>query len=92
MRAVVTIECEVDGAGRFSGPRVTAVSVHRDGGANPTPPPHEALDALDRALGIAVNASADTLEGWIDRFATDAPAVFGVKPSSHQPTQKRNNR
>lgn len=45
-----------------------------------------------KSLGIAVNASANALEGWIDRFATDAPAVFGVKPSSHQPTQKRNNR
>lgn len=58
MRAVVTIECEVDADGRFSGPRVTAVSVHRDGGANPTPPPPEALDALDRALGLAMKGGA----------------------------------
>ena len=58
MRAVVTIECEVDGAGRFSGPRVTAVSVRRDGDAHPSLPPPEALDALDRALGLAMKGGA----------------------------------
>lgn len=45
-----------------------------------------------KSLGIVFGFSAECLVRGIDNFVEAHAEIFGVKPSSHQPTQKRNNR